>query len=340
MATQIHGAGPTGQRSPGLDLAIAGYLAENGGTGGGVEIVSGTVTLDGTGSPVREFYCTASATIEGVAFAAGTAVVFRRTPAGVWGYIVVEPWTDISGTTTTTTTAAATTTTTTTAATTTTTTTAATTTTTTTAVPGTLTYQGRNKFNEVTTATWTAAPIGTASANREVIVMLTWYAGAARYPTIEINGTAATLDYEQTGYRQRGFRLYRMAVPAGTTADIVMPTTSSLFPTMAVWTVDQPVTFLGGTYYNEPSTGVTSVAVTSLSTVAGGFALSGLSQYTNPNTPSTTWTNLAERWDDPGQISTSGGDAATTGTSLTVTAEFTIATVQSTTLSIGAYDWA
>ena len=35
MATQIHGAGPTGERSPGLDLAIAGYLAENPPAGGG-----------------------------------------------------------------------------------------------------------------------------------------------------------------------------------------------------------------------------------------------------------------------------------------------------------------
>ena len=85
-------------------------------SGGGVELASGTVTLDDIGSPVREFYATGAATINGVAFAAGTAVVWRRTPAGVWGYIIVEPWTDLSATTTTTTTAATTTTTTTTTA--------------------------------------------------------------------------------------------------------------------------------------------------------------------------------------------------------------------------------
>lgn len=35
MPTQIHAAGPNGQRSPGLDAAIAGYLVENPPAGGG-----------------------------------------------------------------------------------------------------------------------------------------------------------------------------------------------------------------------------------------------------------------------------------------------------------------
>ena len=50
MATQIHGAGPAGQRSPGLTLAIAGYLAENppAGTGG-----SGVTATDAPTAPAE-----------------------------------------------------------------------------------------------------------------------------------------------------------------------------------------------------------------------------------------------------------------------------------------------
>lgn len=59
----------------------------------GIELVSGTVTLDSSGSPVREFYATGTATIKGITFPAGTSVVFRRTTAGKWGYIVVDNWT-------------------------------------------------------------------------------------------------------------------------------------------------------------------------------------------------------------------------------------------------------
>lgn len=61
MATQIHGAGPTGERSPGLELAIAGYLAENppaGGGSGGYPVqqvtLSGAATVDTTGWPTDQ----------------------------------------------------------------------------------------------------------------------------------------------------------------------------------------------------------------------------------------------------------------------------------------------
>lgn len=64
-----------------------------GGTGSGIELASGTVTLSSYGAPVREFYCTSAATINGVSFPAGTAVVWRRTIGGQWGYIVVDDWT-------------------------------------------------------------------------------------------------------------------------------------------------------------------------------------------------------------------------------------------------------
>ena len=44
----------TGYTAAKVDQLIAGVSG-----GSGVELVSGVVDLDGTGSPVREFYCTA-----------------------------------------------------------------------------------------------------------------------------------------------------------------------------------------------------------------------------------------------------------------------------------------
>lgn len=83
------GWGATGPRGPKGDPGDPGPA----GDGGGIEAVSGVVTLDGTGEAVREFYCTGTATIHGVAFAAGDTVVWRRLPSGEWGYIKVTGWT-------------------------------------------------------------------------------------------------------------------------------------------------------------------------------------------------------------------------------------------------------
>ena len=58
------------------------------GGGSGVEQVSGTVTLDSTGAPIREVYATAAATVQGEVLAAGDAAVFRRL-GGAWDVLVV-----------------------------------------------------------------------------------------------------------------------------------------------------------------------------------------------------------------------------------------------------------
>lgn len=66
--------------------------------GSGIETVFGTVTLDATGEPIREFYTTGTTTFSAngttVQIAANTAVVWRRTGVGSWGYQEVpEEWT-------------------------------------------------------------------------------------------------------------------------------------------------------------------------------------------------------------------------------------------------------
>ena len=58
------------------------------GGGSGIEQVSGTITLDSTGAPIREVYATAAATVQGEVLAAGDAAVFRRL-GGAWDVLVV-----------------------------------------------------------------------------------------------------------------------------------------------------------------------------------------------------------------------------------------------------------
>lgn len=66
--------------------------------GSGVEQVSGTVTLDASGDPIREFFTTGAATFKAngadTPIGAYTAVVWRRNSQGSWGYQVVQDgWT-------------------------------------------------------------------------------------------------------------------------------------------------------------------------------------------------------------------------------------------------------
>ena len=64
------------------------------GSGSGIEEVSGTVTLDSTGAPIREFYTTGATTFKAngtdTLISSFTAVVWRRNAQGSWGYQVVQ----------------------------------------------------------------------------------------------------------------------------------------------------------------------------------------------------------------------------------------------------------
>lgn len=80
------------------EAALAAALEKGAGGGGGVQLVSGTVTLDATGAPIREFYTTGASVFRAngvdTPLGAYTAVVWRRTAQGSWGYQVVQDgWT-------------------------------------------------------------------------------------------------------------------------------------------------------------------------------------------------------------------------------------------------------
>ena len=68
------------------------------GSGSGIKEVSGTVTLDMSGAPIREFYTTGATTFKAngadTLISSFTAVVWRRNAQGSWGYQVVQDaWT-------------------------------------------------------------------------------------------------------------------------------------------------------------------------------------------------------------------------------------------------------
>ena len=78
--------------------ALADELGIGGGSGSGIEQVSGPITLDASGDPIREFFTTGATTFKAngvdTPLGAYTAVVWRRTAQGSWGYQVVQDgWT-------------------------------------------------------------------------------------------------------------------------------------------------------------------------------------------------------------------------------------------------------
>lgn len=62
--------------------------------GSGVEPVSGTVTLDASGAPIREFFTTGATTFKAngadTLISSFTALVWRRSSTGSWGYQIVQ----------------------------------------------------------------------------------------------------------------------------------------------------------------------------------------------------------------------------------------------------------
>ena len=75
-----------------------GWELAGGGSGSGIEEVSGTVTLDSTGDPIREFFTTGATTFKAndvsTLISSFTAVVWRRDGAGKWAYLTVDSWKD------------------------------------------------------------------------------------------------------------------------------------------------------------------------------------------------------------------------------------------------------
>ncbi len=176
-----------------------------------------------------------------------------------------------------------------------------------------------------TTYTFASCDIGTASADRRVIVGAHMYGSTSRSLTSAtiagISATELTTDTASTANTV----LLIANVTTGTTGDIVLTWSGSCAGSaVSVWyatglTSDTPIaTARGGT--------ISPVSSGSLSTVDGGFVVAAATcRYADGTLRTHTWTNVTEQFDveientgtDGGSIS--GGHAATTGASVTIT---------------------
>ena len=192
-----------------------------------------------------------------------------------------------------------------------------------TAAPKVLTFQtSATDTSTQTTYTFTSQAIGTAAADRYVIVAFQWSAASARTcSTGTIGGVAATLVSDGTNSAtlsngNPGMCIIIALVPTGTTATIAITLSGSAIRAgIGVWSATG---LLSATAKNVQTSTANPGTVT-LNVLAGGFAIGDAG---NDNAGTTTWTNLTSRYDTnivSGRMQ-SGADAKTSAGTLAITA--------------------
>lgn len=163
--------------------------------------------------------------------------------------------------------------------------------------------------------TFSAQTIGTASADRRVIVGV-HMEGARSITSATIGGVSATIVIQGGGSGKSGILI--AAVPTGTTADVVitLPGSNSSCA-IGVWSVTGMTSDTAvdtGDVFDDP-------AADTLSTANGGICIAVATRATIGNV---NWTGATEVYDDTDGSSLlfSGASAQTTGESITISANF------------------
>lgn len=176
-----------------------------------------------------------------------------------------------------------------------------------------------------TTYTFSSAAIGTASADRIVIVVIGSRANSARsISSVTIAGIAATViaTANNTGGGADIVAIYAAAVPSGTTGNVVI-TFSGTMLRCGIGTY--AMTGASSVTPYDTATAVPSGSSASINTIdspANG-AILGASLAGSSGTASVTWTGLTENFDIQPETSSSGvsgacGDFASSQTNRTV----------------------
>jgi hypothetical protein len=182
--------------------------------------------------------------------------------------------------------------------------------------PKVLTYQ-TTTFTAGSTSpfTFSSLAIGTAAANRYVIVGIAGTATPSAVASVTIGGVTATPVVSQVAGNSVA-AIYIALVPTGTTATIVVTFTGATQKcSIGVWSA----TGISATPVGTASS-TANPASLALTTVKGGFAVAHMQV---DSTGSYTWTNATKEYENSnmdGFTSYSGADALTTTTSLTITA--------------------
>lgn len=172
--------------------------------------------------------------------------------------------------------------------------------------------------NGNTSRTFAAQDIGTAAADRRVIVGVGVYTGVSLNPDIAsctIGGVAATRVATVLGSDAQACAIFVAHVPTGTTADIIPQMDGGIVPNhwgIGVWSATglSAETAVDADSMNAAAftTGNTGLALT---TLAGGFVVAF-----SANLVGMTWTNGTERFHE---TFFEGADSTTAGTSHTIT---------------------
>ena len=180
-------------------------------------------------------------------------------------------------------------------------------------IPKIITYQTNAVLNSpATTFTFSSQAIGTAQANRYVIVGVGGSNSTRTVSTVTIGGISATqLVQQQSGIITSA--LFIANVPTGTTASIVVTWSGSQDRAgIGVWSA----TGLSSTSANSTGSTTTNNGTITLTTLSGGFAVGFTTQ---DNFGSTfTWTNLTSSFSSASAPAIGGAIATTVGGSLGV----------------------
>lgn len=175
--------------------------------------------------------------------------------------------------------------------------------------------------DDLTTYTFSGRALGTAAANRKIIVGILNedQNNLSTTPTsVTVAGVAASLVVftTQSGAVPSGAHIYQADVPAGTTGDIeIVWSDSRLGNTIGLWAV-----YGASASAHDTDTSTASPPSVTLTIPAGGVAVGVV--YTAGGTATYTWTNLTENFDatHEGTGTASGASAAfASGQNATIT---------------------
>jgi len=179
-----------------------------------------------------------------------------------------------------------------------------------------LPHSYRNFYSDpanASTYTFTSADLGTAAANRHIIVGINGVGGSAsQVSSVTIGGVSAARVIAGTLQYNSPIEIWIAAVPTGATGDIVVNFNGSeSAASVSVWAAylasATPVDIGDGTgTFND-----------TLNSTAGGFAVA--ITMLNP-TAGSTWTNVTENYDTvvDGNSQMSGASATTAGSSINI----------------------
>ena len=191
--------------------------------------------------------------------------------------------------------------------------------------------------SNATNYTFAATDIGTAAANRKVIVAA-WADSSAATPrthnSLTIGGVSANLVTSVTdiGTAACITSLWELDVASGSTADIVLSTSGgNVRCGIAVWAAYG----CAQSSARDTATSVADPADLSVDTLSGGFVVA-FAGATGGSAPSNSWTGLTERSDqtiESGGVSAADSSGLSASTPLTISANYSVTPDRATGVS-------